>query len=402
MALDCGACQPIATLLRHILCDRQSHLELDVTVQNQTHSSINMWLLGTSDITLHFFTDHEAAQEAGGYAILSHTWGEEEVSFQEMRNADNVRLSSTSGKGMKKIKACCAQAAYDGFDYVWMDTCCIDKTNSTELSETINSMFNWYRSAIECYAYLSDVLIKPNDDPNLVSPGFLHSKWFTRGWTLQELIVPLSVVFFDSNWKKIGTKETLRRDISVITDIPTTVLLNCSEDKISVAQIMCWASKRQTTRVEDRAYSLMGLFNVNMPMIYGEGEKAFARLQNEIIKISDDQSLFTWTGRGDRRGPLSRYPEEFGGYGTIKPRTSLPNQSMVEFSMTNRGLRMYLHVTTLTDSRLVVAHLDCCFSTGECVGIYLDRISKNNFVRSSTTSLWSGDHATRMAQSKYS
>jgi hypothetical protein len=113
---------------------------------------------------------------------------------------------------------------------------------------------------------------------------------------LEELVAPLSVVFFDSNWQSIGTKESLRGEISSITGIPQTVLLNCTTEHVPIAQIMCWASKRKTTRVEDRAYSLMRLFNVNMLMIYGEGEKAFVRLQNEIIKISDDQSLFCWKG----------------------------------------------------------------------------------------------------------
>jgi hypothetical protein len=134
-----------------------------------------MWLLHTSKIKLHFFIDHQAAQAAGGYAILSHTWGKDEVSFLEMRIIDDAS-SSNQRDGMDKINGCCAQAARDGFDYVWIDTCCIDKTNNTELSEAINSMFNWYRCAIECYAYLNYVTITPKETPASIGRGVSESK----------------------------------------------------------------------------------------------------------------------------------------------------------------------------------------------------------------------------------
>ncbi|EPE26390.1 hypothetical protein GLAREA_02303 [Glarea lozoyensis ATCC 20868] len=244
--------------------------------------------------------------------------------------------------------------------------------------------------AIGCYAYLSDVSIALSDHPELVDRKVSQSKWFTGGWTLQELLAPLSVVFLDSQWETIGTKENLSRLISNVTKIPTSILLNCAVEQVSVAQIMYWASKRKTTRVEDRAYSLIGLFNVNMPMIYGEGEKAFTRLQHEIIKIFDDQSLFTWTGwRGDR-GAVARYPDEFEAYGTVKQHPSSPGQFKPRFSTTNRGLRMELHLNSTSSPEPAVAYLDCYSDDGRYLGIFLSRVSGNYFVRSGT-SLWQGE-----------
>ena len=162
------------------------------------------------------------------------------------------------------------------------DLCCIDKTSSAELSEAINSMYRWYQESGVCYAYLADV------PPN----AFSKSRWFTRGWTLQELIAPSTVIFLDQKWQEIGTKSSLQRVISEITGIPTDILLGGDLEDASIAQRMSWASKRETTRVEDAAYCLMGIFSIHMPMLYGEGERAFIRLQEEIMRVSDDHSLF--------------------------------------------------------------------------------------------------------------
>jgi hypothetical protein len=144
----------------------------------------------------------------------------------------------------------------------------------------------------------------------------VKSRWFTRGWTLQELLAPLSIIFFNKDWKELGTKASLAKEISTITGIPRVVLLMNSKEEFSVAQIMSWAAKRETTREEDMAYSLLGLFGVNMPMIYGEGKKAFRRLQLEIMKASEDHSIFAWVGAGHERGPLALSPAEFECSGT--------------------------------------------------------------------------------------
>ncbi|ERF74014.1 hypothetical protein EPUS_03829 [Endocarpon pusillum Z07020] len=198
------------------------------------------------------------------YAILSHTWGEdhEEVSF-----IDLTRGPRRTKAGYKKLRFCAKQAARDSLQYFWVDTCCINKENNTELSEAITSMYRWYSRAAKCYVYLSDVSIV---DDNLVSPSlqpwesaFRNSRWFTRGWTLQELLAPPLVEFFCSKGTRLGDKRSLEQQIHEITRIP--------------------AKMRQTKRGEDKAYSLLGLFDVSMPLIYGEGdEKAFRRLQKEI------------------------------------------------------------------------------------------------------------------------
>lgn len=177
-------------------------------------------------------------------------------------------------KGFSKIKGCCAQAVADGFRYAWIDSCCIDKPSSAELSEAINSMFHLYERSQVCYVYLSDVSTGLEWDSHQRQDSELRlSKWWTRGWTLQELIGPRVVIFYDREWMEIGTKKWMEILISSITGISCQHLRDYAD--ASVAQKMPWASKRETTRVEDRVYSLMGFFSVHMPPLYGEGMMAF-------------------------------------------------------------------------------------------------------------------------------
>lgn len=194
-------------------------------------------------------------------------------------------------KGYTKFIRACETACKFGFNRLWMDTCCIDKSNSSELSEAINSMYVWYKESALCIVYLDDV-VKGKRGCELA-----RSKWFKRGWTLQELIAPEDVLFFDKDWTVLGGKKDLALLITDITKVDTYVLQTGNMDGICVAKKMSWAAKRETTRVEDRAYSLMGIFGVNMPTIYGEGEEAFIRLQEEIMKRTDDQSIFAWGNR---------------------------------------------------------------------------------------------------------
>ena len=196
------------------------------------------------------------------------------------------------------------------YNWIWIDTCCVDKTSSAELSEAINSMYAWYQGASMCIAYLQDVpdptSIGPQSEDSHTMIMFRSSRWFTRGWTLQELIAPRTVVFVSEGWIPIGSKATLSKVLEEITGIPSSVLLfDCAIEDISIAQRMSWAASRDTTRIEDRAYSLMGLFRVHMPTIYGEGKKAFLRLQEEIMKRSPDQTLFSWHINHDMTGPQS-------------------------------------------------------------------------------------------------
>jgi Heterokaryon incompatibility protein (HET) len=252
-----------------------------------------MHLINTSTIALKYFTGDVAPK----YAILSHTWGEEEISFQDMSDTDKIR----NRRGYIKIQWACYLARQDGWEYIWIDTCCINKESSAELSEAINSMYTWYGRAQVCYAYLVDV---PPDDPNNPNPpsrqlSFHQSRWFTRGWTLQELMSPSIVIFYDVEWEEIGTKASLRGIIAQVTGIAENAILDGGRS-YSIARRMSWASNRQTTRGEDMAYSLMGLFGVNMPLLYGEGARnAFIRLQLEIMKVSNDHSIFAWSAEDE-------------------------------------------------------------------------------------------------------
>ncbi|KAH8663075.1 heterokaryon incompatibility protein-domain-containing protein [Tricladium varicosporioides] len=238
-----------------------------------------MWLMHQAQRKLEEFGGNDIPL----YAILSHKWGKSEITFQDIESD-----SAEEKVEYEKVRKTCSRAKADGFDYVWIDTCCIDKTSSAELSEAINSMYQWYQESGVCYVYLADV------PSNATNNEFATSTWFTRGWTLQELIAPSTVIFLDQKWQKIGTKSSRQRIISEITGIPANILLGGDLESASVAQKMSWASKRETKRVEDIAYCLMGIFGINMPMLYGEGERAFIRLQEEIIKVSDDHSLFAW------------------------------------------------------------------------------------------------------------
>jgi len=183
--------------------------------------------------------------------------------------------------------------------------------------QAINSMYRWYSTADVCYVYLSDV--PSTGDPMADCSDFSRSRWFTRGWTLQELIAPSVVIFFGSDWKQIGSKSSLRKSIIDTTGIHLRILLSGSPENSSIAQRMSWAAKRETTRPEDLAYCLVGFFHVHMPMIYGEGsEHAFLRLQKEILKISDDESIFAWTS-SQSSGLLASSPAAFLQSGDIMP-----------------------------------------------------------------------------------
>lgn len=218
------------------------------------------------------------------YAILSHTWGKdtEEVTFDDFRAG-----TYTDKIGYRKIKFCGEQAARDGFQYFWIDACCINKSNLPELSEAINSMFRWYRDAAKCYVYLSDVSIRCDaDEPfsrSTWKSEFRHSRWFTRAWTLQELIAPKLVEFFSQEGARLGDKGSLESSLHEITGISVEVLRGKPLIQLTVEERMLWAAKRTAKRKEDEAYSLLGIFGLHMPLIYGEGkENAFIRLKREI------------------------------------------------------------------------------------------------------------------------
>ncbi|GAB1317178.1 HET-domain-containing protein (Fragment) [Madurella fahalii] len=312
------------------------------------------------------------------YAILSHTWEKDEISLQEMI----TRSSKTVAKGgFVKIAQFARVALSPAVRYAWVDTCCIDKTSSQELSYSINSMYKWYREASKCYAYLADV-----DNIN----GIDYSRWFTRGWTLQELITPRDIEFYGRNWNYLGNKSALEEKLSAITGIPGSFLRGRDLALASVAQRMSWACKRKTTRPEDIAYCLMGIFDVNMPLLYGEGNKAFTRLQEEIMKSSCDHSLFAWKARKvsgtTYRGLLAESPQEFVDADNLHDRVTDHDNP---YSQTNLGINLTIPLvpwpaarqicrlplgSTFEDENFCIGILKCFHATRGVVGIRLARL----------------------------
>ena len=297
-----------------------------------------MYLIHTTSLHLRWFSDAETP----AYAILSHCWENHEVTFQDVLND-----AQRDGPGFEKLLACCELARSHGISWAWIDTCCINKTSSVELSEAINSMFTWYKNSMVCYVFLSD-LVPRSQDPLQTAPGqsqkISNCRWFTRSWTLQELLAPPDLIFFNKHLHQIGTRSTLVEHISSITGIGQSYLLKPqSVHEASVARRMSWASRRQASRPEDIAYSLLGLFNVNMPLLYGEGErKAFLRLQEHIISQCADESIFSWTSktsdRQQRHGLLAESPLGFADCGSVH-QVQFP-ASRPPYTITNRGIQL--------------------------------------------------------------
>ncbi|KAK4443173.1 vegetative incompatibility protein HET-E-1 [Podospora aff. communis PSN243] len=314
------------------------------------------------------------------YAILSHTWeDEEEVTFETLGDPTARALK----RGFLKIQRTCALAAQNGYDWAWVDTCCIDKKASAELSEAINSMFRWYQNAAVCYVFLAD--LEPGTDLNTSLP---KCRWFTRGWTLQELIAPRVVLFYDRDWNYRGTKDDLADIITRVTRIPIDILAHqkalCD---VAVACRMSWVSRRSTTRVEDMTYCLLGIFDVHMSLIYGERHRAFSRLQEAIIQATGDLSIFVWA---------NSEPEcpEFSGFFADSPRhfehcselrTTLEDSIYRDLKITTRGICLKAGVSHLyleNETMLYQPVLDSiCMIGDQYVGVYMRNIGGNRYAR---------------------
>lgn len=228
------------------------------------------------------------------YAVLSHRWGNDEVLFQDLAKDDYK-----SKAGYRKIEFCAKLVAQDQLQYFWIDTCCIDKWNLHELSNAINSMFRWYGNAAKCYVFLSDVSVSPETEAQQQSiweASFRASKWFTRGWTLQELIAPKSVEFFSVEGHRLGDKESLEKLVQEITSIPVPALHNCPLENFSVPDRMTWAKNRETTEPEDNIYCLLGILDVNMSISYNEGKAhALRRLKDDLEATSTAPSIIPFS-----------------------------------------------------------------------------------------------------------
>ncbi|KAI0108772.1 HET-domain-containing protein [Hypoxylon sp. NC0597] len=355
-----------------------------------------MWLIDTTTLELKLVG--EPADIEYSYAILSHTWSDEEVSYQDIQNIERASRM----KGFGKIVGTCRLASARGLRYAWVDTCCIDKSSSAELSEAINSMFRWYTESAVCVAFLEDL-----PSHGSFEDYFPSCKWLTRGWTLQELIAPRVVEFYDASWTFRGCKPELNSFLAGVTRIDQSVLSDSQAVfEVPVARRMSWASMRQTTRIEDKAYCLLGIFGVHMPMIYGEGSNAFMRLQEEIVKDNGDLSIFAWVDsppglsgvdgwmRQTYRGVFARSPREFAGCHQIRQRIRGVFLNK-EFTVTNKGLRIEAALVDVpSDSQDLILNLGVSDQAdwsmndpGGWVGVYLAKTA-NGYVRSKPYSLF--------------
>ncbi|WAO95884.1 HET domain-containing protein [Fusarium falciforme] len=340
-----------------------------------------MRLINTKTLQLEEFNEDNRPL----YAILSHTWGDQEVTFQHMQDD---RSHHSWKAGYRKIAQTCKVALNSGIGYAWVDTCCIDKTSSAELSEAINSMFRWYEDAEICYAYLPDVV-----GPSSGGLAVVESRWFTRGWTLQELIAPRNLVFYATNWKYINSRSNLSEAIARVTGIEERLLKDNRAKAgsilrtTSIARRMSWAARRQTARTEDLAYCLLGIFDINMPLVYGEGARAFTRLQEQIIQHTDDQSIFAWglhDGIKPEAGPdtstsvLAPSPAAFVASGDIVQVDT--GEESAPFSLTNRGIRIDLRVGLIRGRRYGIIPCRRNKATGLLM-IKLQNLQGNRFFR---------------------
>jgi hypothetical protein len=377
-----------------------------------------MRLLNSTTLDFKMFNDEELPP----YAILSHTWGSDEVGYQEVRYLQRmaalppnlkqnwaciISLEAAAGldigkegmvpipcrAGYHKIQHTASIAKRNGLQWFWVDTCCIDKSSSAELQEAINSMYRWYQLSTLCIVFLENATLAGTTQSaqSQFEKMLQQSKWITRGWTLQELIAPRAVTFYDSSWSLILEKRDALEQLRKVTGIPEYVLASGDLSRASVAQKMSWAAARTTSRIEDIAYSLLGIFGVHMPMLYGERENAFLRLQEEIMRRTSDDSIFAWgsapessfrglgTSFSTYRGLLAKSPEEFRYSASVR-------RGNGTFAISNMGVRIDMDILRNSfkewDEDLYLGRLNAVSSEdGENIAIVLRQFGEQEYAR---------------------
>ncbi|OTB19247.1 hypothetical protein K445DRAFT_18854 [Daldinia sp. EC12] len=345
-----------------------------------------MRLLNTHSFELR--SDDQAAFLQDGYAVLSHRWVGKEVTFDQLYKylpAIKAAEKPLSSPQVDKIRAACITARNQGIKWMWIDSCCIDKSSTVEETESINSMFKWYRDATVCITYLCDV--DKNFSPEPTTPQPFRSinrdgpsEWFFRGWTLQELLAPRRQLFYDTHWNYIGTKDDLAYSLEQITGIEMAYLTSKRHfGEASIAAKMSWMAKRTTTRVEDIAYSMLGIFNVNMNPQYGEGIKAFRRLQQILLSTSTDESILAWRmptlnagakynfnltdWKPDEWGLLAPFPEWFKDSGRVTVAGHPSTSTESRFSMVPSGIRAPVVLTSEMSSGEIITIVTIAITT---------------------------------------
>lgn len=330
-----------------------------------------MRLINTKTFKLETVKDYKSTE----YAILSHTWGDQELTFADKRlQEDTHSVKSIPMKGYYKVMATNDRAQKRNYPYIWVDTCCINKADAVENATDINSMYEYYANAAVCFILLEDV----GGSGDALLNSLRNCRWATRGWTLQELVACRKRVFFDRNWNPIEATPEFMRVLSDITGISEKILNDSNLVKeCPIAQRMKWASTRKVTFPEDMTYCLLGLFDISMPVIYGEGfDKAFKRLQREIIQQTSDQSIFAWRADRESSGLLATSPKDFSRSSHIE---ILETDVLSSFQMTNLGLQIKCNMSDADGNFCATIH---CFEASgnsqEVLKIYLRVVAKTD------------------------
>ncbi|KAG1908047.1 uncharacterized protein F5891DRAFT_1169157 [Suillus fuscotomentosus] len=268
--------------------------------------------------------------------LLSHRWEETEALLHHIQDK-NVRELKGLG-GIAKLQSFCQIARDAGYFWAWMDTCCIDKSNNVELQESVNSMFVWYRHSALTIVYLSDV--PPSSQPGALA----RSVWNERGWTFQEFVAPKVVRFYQKDWslylddRSPNHKESpaIMEELESATGIDPQALISFCPGMRDTREKLQWASKRVTTVQEDIAYSLFGIFDIHLPVIYGERKQsALGRLLQEIVSRSGDITSLDWVGQSSEFN--SCLPASITSYAT--PPCSLSSLSEDEIQIAVSSLQ---------------------------------------------------------------
>jgi hypothetical protein len=336
-----------------------------------------MRLIHTEKCEVHDFLD---ALSIPRYAAISYSWEADEVRHGNLRETS---LASEK-PSLQELKEFCLQAGNLSLEWLWVDTVCVNRSSSAELSEAINSTFKWFRQSEACIVYLSDVDYV--DDSQEQEKRIRQSRWMRRSWTLQELIASQNIHFYAANWMRIGTKESLLPLLSEVTQVDKAVLENADHlSHYSIGRIMSWAANREAPRVEDIAYSLLGLFGVSMPILYGEGHTAFTRLQEKIFQRTDDATLFAWQSSNSNhmyRGLFAQSPYEFAHFATRSKWTPLRIHGDVYFSHGGVTIESDFRVMAGAEQDLVLILWDGRLSNDRpCFGIVFHDCD-GRFVRS--------------------
>ncbi|KIO10640.1 hypothetical protein M404DRAFT_128934, partial [Pisolithus tinctorius Marx 270] len=235
-----------------------------------------------------------------GYVMFSHVWQGNEPSFQDINDVESKSVWNLPDTPLnEKLRNFCKEVRRLGHNWAWSDTCCIDKSTSSTLNQSLTSMYKWYANSVATLVFLAGVA-HPSKSGDLA-----RSIWMTRAWTLQELLSPNVIFFYDSEWKPYlgdtgsNHKESpdIMQELADATEIPRGTIVTFSPADLGVHEKLRLASMRSATVEEDVAYSLIGIFKSDIRPQYGEGTDALGHLLEEIVARSGEVTVLAWSGK---------------------------------------------------------------------------------------------------------